>query len=96
MVAAMPFIRDDSMDQRFVDHWNQATKAQRAKLLKDAGRDPHLKQRAWGFVPQSVRIDVVCIMKRITAIESVGHAATKPANDKHFWWQDSEKETENV
>ena len=85
MVAAMPFIRDDSMDKRFVDHWNQATKSARSALLKDAGRNTHYKQRAWEFVPRDIRIDVVTIIKRKDKAST--HPLPKTTAQK-FWWNE--------
>lgn len=74
-------IRDDSNDKQFVDYWNNASKAVRAKLLTDAGRNPNYKYRAWDFIPHEIRVDVVTIIKRTTQ-------APKPrqVNTDHFWW----------
>lgn len=107
MVAAMPFIRDDSNDQQYVDRWNNAKPHARGKLLKAAGLSVSSYQyRAWAFVPYFIRVDVVAVIKREEraskkAAASKLNVTQHPANTAKttkppFWWQDSEKEPENV
>lgn len=86
MAAALKnWIHDDSMDQQFVDYWNGANQADRAKLLKDAGRDPFHKHKAWASVPTAVRIDVVTIMKRLQTPNSNAAKPRSIPNPNHWY-----------
>lgn len=97
--ARKDWIHDDSMDQRFVDQWNQAALPIRAKLLKNATRDPYLKHLSWDALPELVRADVIYAIQRqgkedqqfdaaVKAEAAKRHAQhhTIAANDPRLWW----------
>jgi hypothetical protein len=89
MVAALPnWIHDTSMDQRYVDHWNKATKPERAKLLKEAHCDPHYRHITWAFVPEGTRVDVQFVMDRQAKQPSPPpKKITKPPlTERQQWW----------
>lgn len=78
-------IRDHSSNQQFVDYWNSASKTSRAKLLTKAGRNPNYKYRAWDFVPQAIRIDLVAIIKREQPLMSLPKTP-RHINTQNHWW----------
>jgi hypothetical protein len=95
--AAVNWIHDTSMDQRYVDLWNKASKPIRAGLLKEAGRDPYLKHRAWEGLDNDVRIDVSHIID-IQAAKKLAESRATPLPSKVFhtynptpsdepWWK---------
>lgn len=97
--AALDWIHDNIMDQQFADRWNNATLATRAKLLKDASRDPYQKHLAWEAMQPLVRADVTYAIKRqdkkdqeleeavkAEAAKRVTHHHPIAANDPRLWW----------
>lgn len=55
--------------------WNESTKSQREKLLKNAGHSPNLKYRAFEYVPKNVISDIEYIQKRQENIQRLNQAA---------------------
>lgn len=91
MVAAMPFIRDESHAKVYTDHWNQAKPSTRGKWLTEAGYSAsNYKHRTWAFVPSNIRTDVVTIIKRLNP--QIAKPQSKP--NTQYWWQ--EKEVQHV
>lgn len=71
----------------YVDHWNKAKPSERRKLLSDAGYPTgnSYTHRAWAFVPEKIREDVIAVIKRQrAAIAAKPTPSPKPA--KEFWY----------
>ncbi|KQT37701.1 hypothetical protein [Methylophilus sp. Leaf414] len=85
--AALNWIHDTSLDQHHADAWNHASLATRAKLLKQATRDPYQKHLAWESLPELVRADVIyAIDHQEKADKPKAKHHNIAADDPRLWW----------